>query len=53
MSTEPLYIDLLITDGDFTLDSGNEPRRCDNRDRHHPGHYSQHSGKRYHHPPDR
>ena len=32
MSTEPLYIDLLITDGDFTLDSGNEPRRCDNRD---------------------
>ncbi|MGK0603011.1 DUF2590 family protein [Yokenella regensburgei] len=32
MSTEPLYIDLLITNGDFTLDSGNEPRRCDNRD---------------------
>ena len=32
MSTEPLYIDLLITDGDFTLDSGNEPRRCNNRD---------------------
>ncbi len=32
MSTEPLYIDLLITDGDFTLDSGNELRRCDNRD---------------------
>ncbi|QHM72953.1 DUF2590 family protein [Mixta intestinalis] len=32
MNTEPLYIDLLIADGDFTLDSGNEPRRCDNRD---------------------
>lgn len=32
MSTELLYIDLLITEGDFTLDSGNEPRRCDNRD---------------------
>lgn len=32
MSTEPLYIDLLITDGNFTLDSGNEPRRCNNRD---------------------
>lgn len=32
MSTEPLYIDLLITDGNFTLDSGNEPRRCSNRD---------------------
>ncbi|MFN1135862.1 DUF2590 family protein [Lelliottia nimipressuralis] len=32
MNTEPLYIDLLITDGDFTLDSGNEPRRCNNRD---------------------
>lgn len=32
MSTEPLYIDLLITDGDFTLDSGNEPQRCNNRD---------------------
>lgn len=32
MTTELLYIDLLITDGDFTLDSGNEPRRCDNRD---------------------
>ena len=27
MSTEPLYIDLLITDGDFTLDSGSEPPR--------------------------
>lgn len=32
MNREPLYIDLLITDGDFTLDSGNEPRRCNNRD---------------------
>ncbi|EHA8003447.1 DUF2590 family protein [Salmonella enterica] len=32
MSIEPLYIDLLITDGNFTLDSGNEPRRCNNRD---------------------
>lgn len=32
MNTEPLYIDLLITDGDFTLDSGHEPRRCNNRD---------------------
>lgn len=32
MSTDPLYIDLLITDGNFTLDSGNEPRRCNNRD---------------------
>lgn len=32
MNTEPLYIDLLITNGDFTLDSGNEPRRCNNRD---------------------
>ncbi|MEH0886280.1 DUF2590 family protein [Enterobacter sp. UNJFSC 003] len=32
MSTEPLYIDLLITDGDFTLDSGSEPQRCNNRD---------------------
>lgn len=31
MSTEPLYIDLLITQGDFTLDSGQEPLRCDNR----------------------
>ncbi|QGH60746.1 DUF2590 family protein [Serratia proteamaculans] len=31
MSTEPLYIDLLITHGDFTLDSGHEPLRCDNR----------------------
>ncbi|MDL4913073.1 MAG: DUF2590 family protein [Enterobacterales bacterium endosymbiont of Blomia tropicalis] len=31
MSTEPLYIDLLITQGDFTLDSGQEPLRCNNR----------------------
>ncbi|QDL30885.1 DUF2590 family protein [Serratia liquefaciens] len=31
MSAEPLYIDLLITHGDFTLDSGQEPLRCDNR----------------------
>ena len=32
MTTELKYIDLLITDGDFTLDSGNEPQRCNNRD---------------------
>ncbi|HEP1898713.1 TPA: DUF2590 family protein [Kluyvera cryocrescens] len=32
MSTELKYIDLLITGGDFTLDSGNEPQRCNNRD---------------------
>lgn len=25
------YIDLLITEGDFTLSSGNEPLLCDNR----------------------
>ncbi|RQM39120.1 DUF2590 family protein [Erwinia psidii] len=25
------YIDLLITDGSFTLDSGNEPQLCSNR----------------------
>ncbi|MEB7742503.1 DUF2590 family protein [Escherichia coli] len=31
MTTPSLYIDLLITDGDFTLNSGNEPLRCDNR----------------------
>ncbi|MBH2951954.1 DUF2590 family protein [Serratia marcescens] len=31
MSTESLYIDLLISNGDFTLDSGHEPQRCDNR----------------------
>ncbi|CQH41630.1 TPA: DUF2590 family protein [Yersinia enterocolitica] len=29
--SEQLYIDLLITDGDFTLSSGNEPLLCDNR----------------------
>lgn len=27
----PLYIDLLITDGNFTLNSGNEPVLCNNR----------------------
>ena len=32
MTTELKYIDLLITDGDFTLNSGNEPQRCNNRD---------------------
>ena len=31
MSTTPLYIDLHITDGNFTLDSGNEPTLCNNR----------------------
>lgn len=31
MTDELLYIDLLITDGDFTLDSGNEPVLCNNR----------------------
>lgn len=31
MSTVPLYFDLHITDGDFTLDSGNEPQLCNNR----------------------
>ncbi|MCW2257142.1 hypothetical protein M2263_003233 [Providencia alcalifaciens] len=31
MSTEPMYIDLKITDGDFTLDPGNEPILCQNR----------------------
>ncbi|MDR3432554.1 MAG: DUF2590 family protein [Rouxiella aceris] len=31
MSDTPIYIDLLITDGDFTLDSGNEPQLCNNR----------------------
>lgn len=25
------YFDLLVTDGDFTLNSGNEPIRCNNR----------------------
>ncbi|SUT96051.1 Protein of uncharacterised function (DUF2590) [Actinobacillus lignieresii] len=29
--TEKLYLDLLITDGDITLDSGNIPTICDNR----------------------
>ncbi|CNI55394.1 phage-like protein [Yersinia rohdei] len=29
--SEQQYIDLLITDGDFTLSSGNEPLLCDNR----------------------
>lgn len=28
---DSLYIDLLITDRDFTLNSGNEPVLCDNR----------------------
>ncbi|MGL4925616.1 MAG: DUF2590 family protein [Plesiomonas shigelloides] len=27
----PLYIDLLITDRNFTLNSGNEPMLCNNR----------------------
>ncbi|MES4610997.1 MAG: DUF2590 family protein [Ewingella sp.] len=31
MTDEPLYIDLLITDGNFTLNSGNEPQLCNNR----------------------
>ncbi len=31
MTTPSLYIDLLITDGDFTLNSGGEPVLCDNR----------------------
>ncbi|MCF1612467.1 DUF2590 family protein [Serratia marcescens] len=31
MNTEPKYIDLLITDRNFTLDSGNEPELCNNR----------------------
>ncbi|MBO1107903.1 DUF2590 family protein [Plesiomonas shigelloides] len=29
--SEGKYIDLLITDGDITLDSGREPIRCNNR----------------------
>lgn len=29
--TEPLYIDLLITEGDFTLNAGAEPVPCNNR----------------------
>ncbi|MBD1229466.1 DUF2590 family protein [Xenorhabdus griffiniae] len=28
---EPKYIDLLITGGNFTLNSGNEPQFCNNR----------------------
>lgn len=31
MTTDALYIDLLITDRDFTLNSGNEPVMCNNR----------------------
>ncbi|MBU9848068.1 DUF2590 family protein [Rahnella ecdela] len=31
MSDTPIYIDLLITGRDFTLDSGNEPQLCNNR----------------------
>ena len=31
MTDKRLYIDLLITDGNFTLNSGNEPVMCDNR----------------------
>ncbi|NXZ86295.1 DUF2590 family protein [Serratia fonticola] len=31
MTTDPLYIDLLITDGDFVLGPGNEPTLCNNR----------------------
>ncbi|EJJ3924119.1 DUF2590 family protein [Salmonella enterica] len=30
MNNESLYIDLLITDGDFTLNSASEPVLCDN-----------------------
>ena len=29
--SEPLYIDLLVTDGNFALDSGGEPQLCNNR----------------------
>ncbi|WP_413535880.1 DUF2590 family protein [Rahnella inusitata] len=29
--TDALYIDLLITDRDFTLNAGNEPDLCNNR----------------------
>lgn len=29
--TEPLYIDLLITERDFTLNAGAEPELCNNR----------------------
>lgn len=31
MADKPLYIDLLITDRDFTLNAGNEPALCANR----------------------
>ncbi|HEO9045962.1 TPA: DUF2590 family protein [Enterobacter kobei] len=31
MTDKSLYTDLLITDKDFTLNSGNEPVLCDNR----------------------
>lgn len=31
MNQEPKYLDLRITEGDFTLSSGNEPLLCDNR----------------------
>ncbi|EKA6843043.1 DUF2590 family protein, partial [Salmonella enterica] len=30
MNNESLYIDLLITDGDLTLNSASEPVLCDN-----------------------
>ncbi|KAA1047288.1 DUF2590 family protein [Pseudocitrobacter sp. 73] len=29
--SEPLYIDLLIQNGDFVLNTGNEPTLCNNR----------------------
>lgn len=32
MTDKRLYIDLRITDGDFTLNSGNEPVMCNNRE---------------------
>jgi len=31
MADQPLYIDLLITGRDFTLNAGNEPELCNNR----------------------
>lgn len=31
MKEKSLYVDLLITDGDLTLDSGKEPVLCNNR----------------------
>ncbi|ELD5803096.1 DUF2590 family protein, partial [Salmonella enterica] len=31
MKEKSLYIDLLITDGDLTLNSASEPVLCDNR----------------------